>query len=109
MKPIRNNIVNTAMTPKMMNIIPLPISPLYICPKPTNKKERTAANPSLFLSVMTLGVGLVGGGGGATLTPHFGQISALASISAPQLTQNLVFLSLMSYQPDPNKIDGCRL
>ena len=76
-------------------MIPLPIWPLYICPKPTNKNERTAANPSLFLSAMIVGGKLVGGGGGATLTPHFGQISALASISAPQLEQNLVFLSLI--------------
>jgi hypothetical protein len=57
-----------------------------------NMTERTAASPGLFLSRVWTGVAI--GGGGATLTPHFGQISAFLSISAPQFWQNFVFRSL---------------
>jgi hypothetical protein len=52
-----------------------------------NKNEQTAAIPALFLS-------LIISGGGATLTPHFGQISALESISAPQLIQYFVLFQM---------------
>ena len=94
MKPIKTNIRATKTIPIMMNPMPLPICPLYICPKPMKMTERTAAIPGLFLSLIWTGAKEGGGGGGATLTPHFGQSSAFLSISAPQFWQNFVFLSL---------------
>ena len=80
--PMTTIIKSASITPITINNMPLPICPLYICPNPVIKNEHIAAIPGLFVVVI---------GFNSTLTPHFGHISALASIAAPQFEQYLVF------------------
>lgn len=48
MNPIRTIIVRRKTIPRTKKAIPLPICPLYTCPRPVKRKERTAAMPGFF-------------------------------------------------------------
>ena len=71
---VHNNQLNSWNTNKRT---PFMSCPLYICPAPVTKNERTAANPSFLLDSESF----------ACWTPQFGHTTASLSISVPQWWQ----------------------